>query len=247
MSTDQSYEHSAHYYDAVYGAVPTLGTDADFYENLARECGGPVLELGCGTGRVLLRIARHGIPCEGVDKSPAMLAQFKRKAGADAVTLHHSDMAPFHLGTRKFKLIFSAFRAFQHLESVEDQLACLTSVRAHLEPGGLFAFDVFAPKLESIAIDDAPEVMDVAFEYQGKSMRRYAKVDRDRARQLTLVTMRYEGDGPETVVKFSMRWFWRYELAHLLHRAGFAEVTIFGDFDRRPISRDTPTFVVLAR
>lgn len=247
MSTDQSYERSAQYYDSVYGAVSSVGPDAAFYKNLASESGGPVLELGCGTGRVLLPIARQGIPCYGVDKSPGMLDQFRRKSGAETVTLVRAEMESFDLGGRKFPLIYSAFRAFQHLETVQDQLACLRAVRAHLEPGGLFAFDVFAPRLEVMAVDEAPEGLDVSFKHEGRPMKRYGKVTRDRARQLILVTMRYEGDGPDTIVTFSMRWFWRYELEHLLHRAGFSEVAIFGDFDRRPISRDSPAFVVLAR
>jgi len=252
MSTDQSYEDSARYYDGAYGAVKTLGPDAAFYQSLAVECGGPVLELGCGTGRVLLPIAAQSLACTGVDASPAMLEQFRRKPGATAATLAEARMESFDLGGRKFALIFSAFRAFQHLDTVEQQLACLARVRAHLAPGGAFAFDVFNPKLENLARDADPEVLDLTFQHEGREVKRYATVSRDRVRQVIHVTMRYveamaAGPAKETTVHFTMRWFWRYELEHLLHRAGFTDVTIYGDFDRSPVGPNSPAYVVIAR
>lgn len=74
---------TARFYDAAYEALGQLGPDTDFYRDLARECGGPVLELGCGTGRVLLEIAAEVIPCTGLDVSGAMLEVLRRKvAGA---------------------------------------------------------------------------------------------------------------------------------------------------------------------
>lgn len=252
MSTTESYEYTARFYDAAYSEQSALRADAAFYRDLAAETGGPVLELGCGTGRALLPIAARGIECAGVDLSPAMLEQFKRKPGAAAIKLSCAQMESFDFGEKRFRLIFSAFRAFQHLDTVEQQLACLARVRAHLAPGGTFAFDVFNPKLENMALDSSSEALDVSFVYEGHPVKRFASVTRDRVNQVIHLTMRYAeeiGPGPakETIVKFSMRWFWRYELEHLLHRAGFANVTIYGDFDRRPIGRDTPAFVVIAR
>jgi len=252
MSTTQSYEYTARFYDSAYGEAHKLRADAVFYQELAVECGGPVLELGCGTGRALLPIAARGITCTGVDLSPAMLEQFRRKPGAVAVKLSCANMESFDLGAQRFRLIFSAFRAFQHLDTVEQQLACLARVRAHLEPGGLFAFDVFYPKLENMAKDGEPEVLELTFTHEGRTVRRFMSITRDRVGQLIHLTMRYveeTGAGPakETIVKFSMRWFWRYELEHLLRRAGFTDVVIYGDFDRSPIGRTSPAFVVLAR
>jgi SAM-dependent methyltransferase len=252
MSTDQSYEYAARYYDAAYGTVPTLGPDAAFYKGLAVESGGPVLELGCGTGRVLLPIAARGITCAGVDMSPAMLGQFQSKPGAEAVNLKCSLMESFDFGGQRFRLIFSAFRAFQHLDTVDLQLACLARVRAHLEPSGMLVFDVFNPRMERMGADSEPESLDIEFRLEGRPVRRFVSLTRDRTLQLIHVKMRYveeTGAGPakETAVTFSMRWFWRYELEHLLHRAGFSDVTIFGDFDRSPVQRDSPAFVVVAR
>jgi SAM-dependent methyltransferase len=252
MSTNLSYEYSARYYDAAYAAMPSLGPDAALYHRLANECGGQVLELGCGTGRVLLPIAMRGIACAGVDASPAMLEQFRLKPGAAAVTLSCVRMESFDFGDQRFRLIFSAFRAFQHLDTVAQQLACLARVRAHLEPGGLFAFDVFNPRLERMALDSEPESIDLEFTHNGHSVKRFVTVTRDRVNQIAQVAMRYveeadSGPAKETAVKFSMRWFWRYELDHLMHRAGFNDVLIYSDFDCSPISKTSPAFVVLAR
>jgi hypothetical protein len=92
------------------------------------------------------------------------------------------------------------------------------------------------------------------FTLDGRAMRRFTRIARDRATQLMQVTMRYvaeasaEGQSAEeTRVTFSMRWFWRYELEHLLHRTGFTNVEMFGDFDRSPIRRDSPSFLVVSR
>ena len=252
MSTDESYERSARYYDAAYAAQKSLGPDARFYEQLAVETGGPVLELGCGTGRVLLPIAARGLACTGIDASPAMLAQLCTKPGARGITTAVARMESFDLGSACFRLIYSAFRAFQHLDTVDLQLACLARVRRHLAPGGVFAFDVFNPRLERMAQDEEPETQDLAFTCNGVPMKRLTAVTRDRSTQVMHVTMRYVAEAddpavPELTVQFSMWWFWRYELEHLLHRTGFGQVEIFGDFDRSPITRTSPAFVVIAR
>jgi SAM-dependent methyltransferase len=229
-----------------------LGADVAFYKALAVAGGGPVLELGCGTGRVLLPIAATGLPCTGIDASPAMLDELRRKPGGADVTLACARMEAFDLPGRRFTLIYSAFRAFQHLDTVEQQLACLARVRAHLAPGGVFAFDVFNPRLDLLAAETRPEENDLTFHQGDREVRRLVAVRNDRVHQLSHVTMRYIESGggaatEETAVAFTMRWFWRFELEHLLHRAGFREMTIFGDFDRSEVGPASPAYVVVAR
>jgi len=243
---------TARFYDAAYDRSPQLdGGDIAFYRQLAREGGGPVLELGCGTGRVLLEIAADGFPCTGVDASQHMLARLRAKSRFPNLRLVHAPMQRFDLPGERFGLIFSAFRAFQHLYTVEDQLACLACVRRHLAPGGRFAFDVFSPRPARMAALEEPEAVDLRFTLDGEDVVRYATVTRDPAQQLLTVRFRYERSRDGRVVgderaTFQMRWFWRYELEHLLARAGFERVEIFGDFDRRPVSAETPAFVVVA-
>ncbi len=245
-------EVSARYYDAAYAQLRDPAGDTGFYGRLARESGGPVLELGCGTGRVLLPIAAEGLDCRGLDVSPAMLEVLRRKRPPPNLRVAVSPMQRFDLGGERYRLIFSAFRAFQHLVEVEDQLSCLACVRRHLAPGGLFAFDVFAPRLERIAQHEEPERVDVRFELDGEEVVRYTSVKRDHARQLMSVAMRYErrragGVVHNDVVEFRMRYFHRYELEHLVHRAGFESVEILGGFDGRPYDQVSGETVVLAR
>lgn len=249
---DLEYEPvTARYYDGAYAALETLGPDIDFYRELAREAAGPVLEVGCGTGRVLERIAADGVACSGLDLSPHMLEVLRAKVGSQ-VPLIRADMRHFDLGPQRFALIFSAFRGFQHLVAVEDQLSCLARVRTHLAPGGRFAFDVFNPRFASASVDEEPEREDLRFTQDGAEVVRTARVSRDRGSQSLRVVFRYErrrdgrvlGSESATV---TLRWFYRYELEHLMHRAGFCDVEIFGDFDRSPVGGDSPALIVVAR
>jgi SAM-dependent methyltransferase len=243
---------TARYYDAVYQQIRRAAGDVEFYRELARAAGAPVLELGCGTGRVLLPIAELGIPCTGVDASQSMLDALAARNTLPTLRLARARMQDFDLGEDRFGLIFSAFRAFQHLVEVEDQLACLERVRRHLAPGGCFAFDVFAPRLERVAVTEEPETEDARFEYEGDEVVRLTSIRRDPSRQLSFLRMRYQRRrGGEVVAdevtEFSMRHFFRYELEHLLARAGFGEIEIFGAFDRRPYDYVSGEQVVVAR
>ena len=238
----------ARWYDPTHA---TRRNDAAFYRDLAREVGGPVLELGCGTGRVLLPIALDGLECTGLDGSPAMLDALRAKQPPANLRLVVAPMQDFDLGPARFRLVFSAFRPLQHLYTVEDQLACLACVRRHLAPHGVFAFDVFQPALARIALPEEPEYEEDRFAEGGDEIVRLASVRRDIARQTQDVTIRFERRRDGRVVgseseHFRMRWYYRYELEHLLARAGFAVAALYGDFDRRPFDRDATEMVFLA-
>jgi SAM-dependent methyltransferase len=242
----------ARYCESAFELFRSRSGDVEFYRGLARETGGPVLELGCGTGRVLLPIARDGVLCTGLDPSPAMLAEFRRKDPPANLRLVEGRMEDFDLAPDRFALIFSAFRAFQHLLTGEDQLACLAAVRRHLTPGGLFAFDVFAPKLDRVAQLEEPEFEEARWREGDSEIVRFTSVRRDPVSQVSEVRFRYERRRPgslprsETVVT-KMRHFFRYELEHLLARAGFGDVEVLGGFDRRPYDYFSGETVVLAR
>jgi SAM-dependent methyltransferase len=231
-------------YDALYGVMRDPSGDAAFYRALAEEGGGPVLELGCGTGRVLLPIAALGIPCVGVDASPAMLAALRAKNPPPNLELVEARMESFDLGARRFRLATAPFRAFLHLLDVPSQLAALANIRRHLAPGGTFAFDIFDPKLAWIIAPGENERLDATFTIDGVQTRRFAKVRTDLVTQIMDVTFRFEPaqtDGDTTV---RLRWFYRYEMEHLLARAGFTDVTFYGGYDRRPWRPEGETVIV---
>jgi SAM-dependent methyltransferase len=231
-------------YDALYGVMRDPSGDAAFYRDLAVEARGTVLELGCGTGRVLLPIAALGIPCVGVDASPAMLAALRAKGPPPNLEVVLGRMESFDLDDRRFRLVTCPFRAFQHLLDVPSQLAALANVRRHLAPGGAFAFDVFDPKLALLTAPDDTERLEATFTIDGVETRRFGRARFEQAAQILEVTFRFEPEPSHGNTTVRLRWFYRYELEHLLARAGFTDLTVYGGFDRRPWRPEGETIVV---
>jgi ubiquinone/menaquinone biosynthesis C-methylase UbiE len=224
-------------YDAQYAVIRDPSGDAAFYAGLAARTGGPVLELGCGTGRVLLPIARTGLACTGVDPSGQMLRVLRAKQPPSNLTLVQGTMQTLELPERGFALVYMAFRAFQHLLTVADQLEALTRIRDHLRPDGLLAFDVFEPDLASIAIAERLDQAQPPFEQDGRMIERRFDVRRDHVRQVIDVVFRYvdvESQRELGTEQIAMRWCYRYELEHLLVRAGFEPLRWSSGYDGGP-------------
>jgi len=146
----QDYELVAKYYDGSYNLKPDLN-DLPFYLEIAKQQGGPVLEIACGTGRVLVEIAKLGITIEGVDFSQKMLSILREKLHKESenvrqrVTLHIGDMRTFWL-EKQFRLVTIPFRSLQHMYTIEDQVKALKRTKDHLQPkDGLLVFNVFYP------------------------------------------------------------------------------------------------------
>jgi len=236
----------ARHYDAINAELRSGSQDAAFYLSLARESGGPVLELGCGTGRVLLPIALEGISCVGVDASRDMLDVLRAKQPPPNLELVQATMEAFELGECRFPLITIPFRAFSHLLDVAAQLAALANVRRHLAPGGRLALDVFDPRLASLARAEDPEALAVTASTPRGRVQRFDRVTRDAARQLLTLRVRFVAEAPEDCGEgeLRLRWFHRYELEHLLARAGFGIEALYGGFDRRPWAPGGETIVV---
>lgn len=247
---------------AIYDSVPAYVTrrDVRFYIDEARDAGGRVLEVGCGTGRILLPIARAGHTVDGLDASPEMLERCRTKlreeldAVRSRVTLHQGDARAFDLG-RRFDLVMAPFRVVQHLTTIEDQLGFLASVARHLAPGGRLTFDVFNPNFaalvsaDGIARDDTPETKLP----DGRWFRRAGRVARvrwlDQVSEIELiyyVSSEPGGRAERHVQSFDMRWFLRAELVHLLARGGFRVRSIYGDFDRSALTDNSPEQIVSA-
>jgi ubiquinone/menaquinone biosynthesis C-methylase UbiE len=237
MSYETEYESLlARSYDSVYRVVRDPSGDIEFYVEQARSIGGPVLELGCGTGRILLPTAQTGVECVGLDSSREMLSVLEQKSPPHNVTLVEKQIEDFDLGEARFRLITAPFRVMQHMLDVQTQLAVLHNVRRHLAPGGVFVFDVFDPKLERMAILSEPERPGPAFVHDGHKMRRYESVSRDSSTQVMTVRFRMTG-GPSELQgasEIKLRWYYRYELEHLLARCGFTQLEFLGSFQNRP-------------
>lgn len=227
----------------------------DFYVALAREADGPVLDLACGTGRVLLPCLRLGLDVEGVDLYGPMLDRLRRKAAAEGLhpPLHRADMSDFRLG-RTFALIVIAFNAFVHNMSADAQLGCLRACRQHLRPGGLLAFDTFFPGTEIVTAPEGTRALEgeVTDPSTGLPVRLYDTRFFDRVEQVqrSQIEMEFVDEtGAVTRVERSetaTRYVYKNEMDLLLRLSGFARWEILGGFDGRPLERETDAMVVMA-
>ncbi|HET7552250.1 MAG TPA: class I SAM-dependent methyltransferase [Gemmatimonadaceae bacterium] len=129
-------------YDAMHPAIDQAAID--LLHDLA--AGGPVLELGIGTGRIALPLAARGLKMQGVDASEAMVARLRAKPGGKDIPVTIADFREFDLA-EKFALIFLAFNTIFALQSQEDQIQCFRTVARHLRPGGCFLIEAFVPDL----------------------------------------------------------------------------------------------------
>jgi SAM-dependent methyltransferase len=239
----ESYVFVAELYDYVipYRDRP----DVDFYVEAALQAGGPVLEIGCGTGRVLIPTARAGIEITGMDLSEHMLEVCKRRLLAEPdevqsrVQLLRMDMRNFELGCQ-FRLATVPFRPFQHLISVEDQMSCLASIHRHLIQGGKLILDLFNPSLEALTSPTLGQEIGQEPEFitpDGRRVvRRHQIVSRDYFNQINQVELIYyvthpDGREERLVHAFPMRYLFRYEAEHLLARCGFEVEQIHADYD----------------
>jgi SAM-dependent methyltransferase len=249
------YEEYAFVADLYDHVVPYRNRpDVGFYVEAAKEAGGPVLEVGCGTGRVLIPTARAGVGVVGLDLSQSMLDVCRERLSHEPeevqarVRLVLADMRDFELG-QVFNLVTIPYRPFQHLTAVGDQLSCLGSIRRHLVEGGRLILDIFNPSLESLTSDDVGEEVGEGPEFITPDGRRvvprYRVVSRDRFNQINDVESIYyvtypDGREERLVHAFLMRHLFRYEAEHLLVRSGFVIERVYADFDRSPYGSKYP-------
>jgi ubiquinone/menaquinone biosynthesis C-methylase UbiE len=203
----------------------------EWFGGLARRTGGPILELGCGTGRIAVPIAQDGHHIVGLDRSAAMLERAERRARRADVEVRwvEGDMRAFSFN-EAFALIFVAFNSFLMLNP-DDRWACLARAREHLAPRGRVAIDVFQPDPERVV---------------GKFSSSRANVDG--------VTQRIwydETTGDGTVTRISgtttLHFLYRREVDLLFSEAGFNIETLHGDYDGNPAEARSGKLLVVAK
>jgi len=251
-NADDIYTLVSEFYDHV---VPyRTRQDVDFFVEMAKETGGPVLEIGCGSGRVLIPTARTGVEIAGLDLSPAMLALCRKalekepKEVQARVRLFEGDMRHFHIGG-EFALATTPFRPFQHILKVEDQITCLRSIRGHLAEGGRLVLDLFNPDLNRLVDAKYLKHQEMEPEFLMPDGRKVVRAGRNISRNLADQIVEVElahyvthPDGREEVLsqQFRLRYFFRYEVEHLLARAGFRVEQLYGDYDKSPFGAKEP-------
>ena len=249
-------------YDAIpdfgllYDSVPLYAArqDVGFYVEEAKTAPGRVLEVGCGTGRILLPIARAGGSITGLDGSRQMLERCRANLAAEPaavqerVSLVLNDMRTFDLGAT-YSLIIAPFRVAQHLTTIDDQLRFLATVARHLAPLGRLIFDVFNPRFDMLVSANGVEREDTPEQRlpDGRTFRRSYRIARVRwVDQVSESELIYYVGGTRYVQAFEMRWYLGAELRHLLARAGFRVRDMYGDFQRGPVVEGCPELVVVA-
>jgi len=248
MKEDYKYtKEMVEFYDTVYENLTPDG-DLDFYVQKLVNAGGPALEIGCGTGRIFAKALKLGADIYGIDQSELMLSKLKEKIEPKEYHRVQNVDAREFKSDKKFKLIIAPFRIFQHVLTVDDQLQFLENVKENLEKGGRFIMDVFNPDINLINKGYSETLQFEGEHMPGKKIKRYHRVKPDVLNQFQHVTFRFVWDegGKEKEAEFytPMRYYFRYELEHLIARAGLKLVNIHGDFKENALSKDSKSFVV---
>jgi SAM-dependent methyltransferase len=240
-----------HYLDAVLydHEYKRRRGDVAHYRRLAKVIGGPILDLGCGTGRVLLPLLRDGHDVVGVDASAPMLARLRAKNPKANVI--HGDIREISLG-RKFPLIVCAFNTFMHLYDRRDVEACLAVVKRHLRPGGAFAFDVMNPDLRWLSRDPSRRWARTKFRHPrtAEPMIYTTTLEWEGPLQIAFMRIYYapaDGSRREKLVRLAHRYFFPQELEEIFFYNGFVLERHDGDFEGGDLRDDSEQQVCLCR
>jgi SAM-dependent methyltransferase len=220
-------------------AQMTAPADVPFYRALYEEHGGPVLELGCGTGRVALELVKDGAELVGVDLSPAMLDYMGQKAQAEGleVTIALGDLRKFDLG-RTFPLVLVTYNTFNHLLDLDSLTSALASIAKHMDAGSRLVIDTFQPSLSFLGGEPEKSrgILRYLDPYIEKETVIFEENHYDPATQKNHVVWSYEVAGTPGArhEDFWMRLYFPAELDALLTLSGFTIEAKYGDYDRRP-------------
>jgi SAM-dependent methyltransferase len=220
--------------------------DIEFYREIAKAASGPILEAGCGSGRILLPLLRDGIDISGFDPSAAMLAVLESRAKAEGLTANiwQGDFSSIH---GQYAAILCPFNTIMHLLGVEEQIDAFRRVHEALEDGGTFAFDIVNPntldiyddrrQFESSFIDVESDVsFDIWRSFEHDPITQQAKYRRE-----------FISEKEKIVSEIDFRWFYPSEIVLLLKLAGFSSYEAFGEFDRTPLLSDSTSQIWVAR
>jgi len=210
--------------------------DVDWYVGLAREAAEPIVELGVGTGRVAIPIAREtGKRVIGIDTSPGMLAIARGRAGDLPVELREGDMRDLELD-EPVALVICPFRSLMHLPTWADRRRVFERVAAALRPGGRFAWNAFACSPGIVL-----RLQDRRIEHPGGLWEVSHYAPADSRVDLTL------GRGEEALGTESAWWLGRSEWEGLIDVAGLEAEALYGSFGREPFGDESLEFVWVAR
>jgi SAM-dependent methyltransferase len=232
-----------------YDALKTQD-DIAFYLAYAQQAAGPVLEIGCGTGRVTIPLAAKGVAITGLDVSSSMLAEAKRKAQQQSLEIHwlQADGRNFELGQHHALILmpFNVLQFFHDTESLRQVFGC---VKRHLLPGGRLIFDVFNPQVSFLAEDPQRRYERARYDDPEGGGEVVIEETRDyiAARQIVRSTRYYHlgSERNKWIGTLELRCFFPCELDLLLEHHGFHGEQKLGNFDGSPFSNAAPKQIVI--
>lgn len=248
------YDAIARFYDA---ENLEMTDDLPLYSNLAEVYGGPILDVGCGTGRVMLHLAQEGYACVGVDTSPQMLARAKRKADSllgptDQVKFVHGDIAE-HRATTPYQMILLPYHTFMHFQEQAEQLRVLKQLAANLAEGGVIVFDLPNAGEAFSTQDDNAIALERTFidPDTGHLIMQQSVSVLDRVAQRLHITWIYDevcSDGTlrRTVAPLMLCYVFYNEIKLLLAANGLECVEVYGDYDQSPFQDGSSRMIVVA-
>ena len=197
--------------------------------------GGPVLELGIGTGRLALPLSARGLQVHGIELSPPMIAEMRKKRGGDEIGVTMGDMATAEVGST-FTLAYLVRNTIMNLTTQDAQVACFANVSRHLRPGGRFVIEVLIPGLQRLPPGETVQPFDVSESHVG--------FDEYDLPVQGLVSHHYwlrAGDVEYRPVPF--RYVWPSELDLMARLAGMTMLERWSDWDREPFTADSRSHV----
>ncbi len=251
---EPDFERFVPFYDAEFAAYDA---DIPLFLNFAQRTGSPVLEVGCGTGRVLVPLAEAGFHVTGIDVAAGMLARARARVQASGrghhVHLVQADVCHLPL-TAAYALIFMAANTFLHHASPEEQRHVLTVLGKRLRPGGLLILDVFNPDLRMLLeADGRVELVKTWQEpHTGATVLKFQRVVVSPSAQVLDILYIYDRCYPDgrverTLAPLRLRYLWPQEAKMLVEAVGLQVEALYGSYDLDPISDDAERLIVVAR
>jgi SAM-dependent methyltransferase len=241
-------ENFARFYDQIYHNVRD-SVDSEYFLNEISSTKGKILEVGVGTGRLFMNSLNRGADIYGLDISESMLEVLKKKLQKDQFErISLQNIIDFRFDF-KFDLVIAPFRVMMHLLNKEEQLKAINNVYDHLNKGGRFIFDVFVPDPDYLK-KGFDNFTDFEGEFEkGKKVKRVVSSFPDLINQIITVNFHLEWDEDDKVKSEDwtapLRFFFRYELEHLIERSKFKEYKILGDYKGNDLNQESKEFIVV--
>lgn len=232
-------------YDVEHGA---LDADGEFMLAVARRCGGPVLDIACGSGRIALPLARGGLAVTGIDLSRPMLERTRAQSAGLPLSLHLADCRDFQVPGGPFACATMAGHAFQQMLTDGDQRALFRCVHRHLAPGGIFVFDSRNDNGEDTRDTTAEEFWHSFVARDGKRTDTFLESRWEpKAQLLHYTVIRRRKGRKDSRQRITLRYTAADVIARHLAAEGFAVLAQYGDWAKGPVRKASPEIVTVAR